>query len=98
MGTQLGSCSTCLSIGKDADVIAVQHRRHQLRDIPKHLLLGAVRPIHPVKLKALRSPHNPYIFLTSMKGRDASGLCQTECMLLQQWQQRRKVSLFAGGS
>ena len=54
-------CSTCLAVGEDADVVAIQHRRHQLRNVPKNLLLGAVWPKHSVKLKALHSPDSSWI-------------------------------------
>lgn len=51
------SASTCLAVGEDADIVAVQSGCDQLRNFSKDLLLGALRAEHPVKLKSLHGQH-----------------------------------------
>ena len=59
----VSSASTCLAVGEDADIVAVQSRCDQLRNFSKDLLLGALRSEHPVKLKSLHGQHT----VTSMQ-------------------------------
>ena len=53
MSQSPGGVSTCLAIGKDADVVAIKSRGDQLSDIVEDLLLCALWPKDSVKLKGL---------------------------------------------